>query len=87
MAKKKCEECKLSFNKVYKKGSKKFCWRCYRKKFNIIGPEKATTFEEAVNKTYRIIAVHSNKKIKAGITSFPKVLVGRAFKINLIEDE
>ena len=79
-----CDNCKRLANiKTSHFHKDKFlCGKCFKKSSLIIRIGYSKTLEYATNKEYLIRSPTKEKKI--GVCWFPKILIGRKFKITLL---
>lgn len=91
MTKQSCEECGIKTKKLRRLKGFYYCFNCWKKRVKIIGGfGVGKSLEEALEKVY---IVSPNLKHKngdyyyyAGSCRFPKCLIGKQFKIKLVED-
>ena len=81
-----CKDCKTTIKRFREYKGNVFCFRCYRKKVNILGGEKGIfSMKKALSKTYLLKGyAKSNGQISC-IRSFPSILIGHKVKLQLIE--
>ena len=85
--KKECDNCKLKFNKLYRRYGRFYCHNCFRKTLTpMVQLRGRMSLEKALSKEYNIGVGGSNKNI-CGTTTFPMVLIGKRFKIVLVEGD
>jgi len=92
IVKKICEECKKEFNKLYMFKNVSLCYWCYRKRVVIIPDaigRAIKTVSDVLDKVYEVGGYVDKKSsvIRIRPLSFPQCMIGRKFKIVLVDEE